>query len=186
MAQLRALGPHSIERLCFAQSQSSRVHPRWLTPLGASSHWIPKKDNLCAKWAINSMEPSGRATQFSRCLTKSLRANGCPHNDYFTRDKRQFHDRPTLRRLPLNPHILAGAAYATGDVFLLEMIMQTYEPKTITQIRPTPASAADPGRVRIGGESPSFGPVRTAPANTIDPGRVRIGGESPSFGPVRH
>jgi hypothetical protein len=65
------------------------------------------------------------------------------------------------------------------------MIMQKYEPKTIIQIRPNPASVADPGKVRIGGESPSFGPVRLAPAKTLDPGKVRIGGESPSFGPVR-
>jgi hypothetical protein len=55
------------------------------------------------------------------------------------------------------------------------------KPNTI-EVRPLPA---DGGRVRIGGESPSFGPVRTAPASTIDGGRVRIGGESPSFGPVR-
>ena len=82
-------------------------------------------------------------------------------------------------------YISAGASYATGDVFLLEMIMQKYEPKIMIKIRLTPAYVADLGRVRIGGESPSFGPVRAAPANTIDPGRVRIGGESPSFGPVR-
>jgi hypothetical protein len=53
------------------------------------------------------------------------------------------------------------------------------------KIRLIPANVADPGKVRIGGESPSFGPVRIAPANTVDPGKVRIGGESPSFGPVR-
>jgi hypothetical protein len=40
--------------------------------------------------------------------------------------------------------------------------------------------------VRLGGESPSFGPVRLAPANTVDSGKVRLGGESPSFGPVRN
>jgi hypothetical protein len=28
--------------------------------------------------------------------------------------------------------------------------------------------------------------VRLAPANTLDGGKVRLGGESPSFGPVRH
>src|SRR5262245_4997411 len=33
------------------------------------------------------------------------------------------------------------------------------EPKITVQIRPPPSSVADPGRVRIGGESPSFGPV---------------------------
>jgi hypothetical protein len=30
------------------------------------------------------------------------------------------------------------------------------------QIRLSPASVADPGKVRIGGESPSFGPVRSS------------------------
>jgi hypothetical protein len=40
--------------------------------------------------------------------------------------------------------------------------MQEHEPKVTMQIRPNPAPVADPGRVRIGGESPSFGPV-TAP-----------------------
>jgi hypothetical protein len=63
--------------------------------------------------------------------------------------------------------------------------MQKHEPKVTTEIRLAPASVADAGKVRIGGESPSFGPVRAAPANTIDAGKVRIGGESPSFGPVR-
>jgi hypothetical protein len=36
--------------------------------------------------------------------------------------------------------------------------MQEHQPK-IT-IRPNPAPVADPGKVRIGGESPSFGPER--------------------------
>ena len=36
--------------------------------------------------------------------------------------------------------------------------MQDQQPK-IT-IRANPAAVADPGKVRIGGESPSFGPVR--------------------------
>jgi hypothetical protein len=53
------------------------------------------------------------------------------------------------------------------------------------EIRPTPVSVADAGKVRLGGESPSFGPVRSAPAITADNGKVRLGGESPSFGPVR-
>jgi hypothetical protein len=52
-------------------------------------------------------------------------------------------------------------------------------------IRPNPANVADANKVRIGGESPSFGPVRMNPANTADIGKVRIGGESPSFGPIR-
>ena len=29
------------------------------------------------------------------------------------------------------------------------------------QVRSTPAAVADPGKVRIGDESPSFGPVRS-------------------------
>jgi hypothetical protein len=29
-------------------------------------------------------------------------------------------------------------------------------------IRPNPASVADAGKVRLGGESPSFGPVRSS------------------------
>jgi len=65
------------------------------------------------------------------------------------------------------------------------MIMQKHEPKITVVIRPTPASVADTGKVRLGGESPSFGPIRLAPANTVDNGKVRLGGESPSFGPVR-
>ncbi len=58
-------------------------------------------------------------------------------------------------------------------------------PKVTIKVCLIPASVADPGKVRLGGESPSFGPVRMAPANTIDPGKVRLGGESPSFGPIR-
>ena len=52
-------------------------------------------------------------------------------------------------------------------------------------VRPTKAATADAGKVRLGGESPSFGPVRAAPADTADGGKVRVGGESPSFGPIR-
>ena len=37
--------------------------------------------------------------------------------------------------------------------------MQEHQPKITVQIRANPA-VADPGKVRIGGESPSFGPVR--------------------------
>jgi hypothetical protein len=64
------------------------------------------------------------------------------------------------------------------------MKMEKFEPKITIEIRPAPANVADNGKVRIGGESPSLGPIRMAPANTIDNGKVRIGGESPSFGPV--
>jgi hypothetical protein len=68
---------------------------------------------------------------------------------------------------------------------MLERIMQRHEPRTTIDLRPTPKSAADNGKVRLGGESPSLGPIRAAPANTADSGRVRLGGESPSFGPIR-
>ena len=64
------------------------------------------------------------------------------------------------------------------------MRKQELEPNL--EIRLIPANAADCGKVRLGCESPSFGPVRLAPANTLDGGKVRLGGESPSFGPVRH
>ena len=63
--------------------------------------------------------------------------------------------------------------------------MQKSESKLALEIRPNPATVADTNKVRIGGESPSFGPVRINPANTADVGKVRIGGESPSFGPIR-
>ena len=63
--------------------------------------------------------------------------------------------------------------------------MQKHELKITMAIRATPASVADNGKVRLGGESPSFGPVRAAPAITADNGKVRLGGESPSFGPIR-
>jgi hypothetical protein len=49
----------------------------------------------------------------------------------------------------------------------------------------TPAQAIDSGKVRLGGESPSFGPIRMTPAQAVDSGKVRLGGESPSFGPIR-
>jgi hypothetical protein len=38
--------------------------------------------------------------------------------------------------------------------------MQQHQPTITMQIRPNSAPVADPGKVRIGGESPSFGPVR--------------------------
>ena len=66
------------------------------------------------------------------------------------------------------------------------MTMQGHETSLTIKIGASPASIADVGRVRLGGESPSFGPVRLAPANTVDSGKVRLGGESPSFGPVRN
>ena len=66
------------------------------------------------------------------------------------------------------------------------MTMQGHETSLTIKIGPSPASIADVGRVRLGGESPSFGPVRLAPANTVDSGKVRLGGESPSFGAVRN
>jgi hypothetical protein len=67
----------------------------------------------------------------------------------------------------------------------METTMQKHELKNTMEIRATPASVADSGKVRLGGESPCFGPVRATPANTADNGKVRLGGESPSFGPIR-
>jgi hypothetical protein len=57
--------------------------------------------------------------------------------------------------------------------------MRAHELKITMEIRATPASVADAGKVRLGGESPSFGLI------TADNGKVRLGGESPSFGPIR-
>jgi hypothetical protein len=67
----------------------------------------------------------------------------------------------------------------------METSMQKHELKITMEIRATPASVADAGKVRLGGESPSFGPVRAARPSTADNGKVRLGGESPSFGPIR-
>jgi hypothetical protein len=58
--------------------------------------------------------------------------------------------------------------------------MQNHKP-TPVKIRPTPVNTEDGDVVRLGGESPSFGPVRAAPADTKDNGKVRLGGEGPSF-----
>jgi len=63
--------------------------------------------------------------------------------------------------------------------------MQKNEPKITAKIGSAPADVKDAGKVRLGSESPSFGPVRAAPANTADSGKVRLGSESPSFGPAR-
>ena len=38
--------------------------------------------------------------------------------------------------------------------------MQEHQPKITMQIRANPATVADSGKVRIGGESPSFGAAR--------------------------
>jgi len=72
-----------------------------------------------------------------------------------------------------------------GAISLLEAIMQNNEPKITAKIGSAPADVKDAGKVRLGSESPSFGPIRAAPANTADAGKVRLGSESPSFGPVR-
>jgi hypothetical protein len=62
--------------------------------------------------------------------------------------------------------------------------MQKHKPISV-KILAAPPSTEDAGKVRLGGESPSFGPVRSAPTNTADSEKVRLGGESPSFGPIR-
>jgi len=72
-----------------------------------------------------------------------------------------------------------------GAIKLLEAIMRKNEPKITDKIRSAPADVKDAGKVRLGSESPSFGPIRAAPANTADAGKVRLGSESPSFGPSR-
>ena len=44
-----------------------------------------------------------------------------------------------------------------------------------------PTNIADNGKVRLGGESPSYLPVRAAPVSVADTGKVRLGGLSPLF-----
>jgi hypothetical protein len=68
---------------------------------------------------------------------------------------------------------------------LLEVIMEKNEQKVTAKIGSAPADVKDAGKVRLGSESPSFGPIGAAPANTADAGKVRLGSESPSFGPTR-
>src|SRR6202040_977188 len=53
---------------------------------------------------------------------------------------------------------------------LMETTMQMHELKNTIEIRAIPASVADAGKVRLGGEGPSFAPVRAAPAITADNG----------------
>jgi hypothetical protein len=55
----------------------------------------------------------------------------------------------------------------------METTMQKHELKNTIEIRAIPASVADAGKVRLGGEGPSFGPLRAAPAITADNGKVR-------------
>jgi hypothetical protein len=43
---------------------------------------------------------------------------------------------------------------------LMETTMQKHELKNTMEIRATPGSVADSGKIRLGGESPCFGPVR--------------------------
>jgi hypothetical protein len=72
-----------------------------------------------------------------------------------------------------------------GAIQLLEAIMEKKEQKITAKISSAPADVKDAGKVRLGSESPSFGPIGAAPANTADAGKVRLGSESPSFGPIR-
>jgi hypothetical protein len=44
----------------------------------------------------------------------------------------------------------------------METIKQKHELKNTMEIRATPAGVADSGKVRLGGESPSFGPIRAS------------------------
>ena len=41
--------------------------------------------------------------------------------------------------------------------------MQNHEPEFSVEIRSIPVSVLDSGKVRLGGESPSFGPVHASP-----------------------
>jgi hypothetical protein len=47
-------------------------------------------------------------------------------------------------------------------------------------IRPTTATVEDTGKVKLGGISPSLGPVRSASATVTDNGKVRLGGIAPA------
>ena len=60
--------------------------------------------------------------------------------------------------IPIMWNKIEGRAAARGQTV---PEMNTQEHRPTMQVRPTPAAVADPGKVRIGGESPSFGPVRS-------------------------
>jgi len=51
---------------------------------------------------------------------------------------------------------------------------------SIPSIGQAAGNVKDPGRVKIGGISPSVGPVRIASSTVTDIGKVRLGGIAPS------
>jgi len=53
-----------------------------------------------------------------------------------------------------------------------------------TDVRKTPTSISDSGKVRVGAVSPALPPVRSNPANASDTHKVRIGAVSPAFPPA--
>lgn len=52
--------------------------------------------------------------------------------------------------------------------------------KSTQSIRPSSTNVKDTGRVRLGGISPSVGPIRSPAGPVIDTGKVRLGGIAPS------
>ena len=89
--------------------------------------------------------PDGRL----RILNANLAKN-------FTADYCQFHD-----------HLLASAYHETdadGGVICecWRRFMQKHGPELSIEIRSIPVSVVDSGKVRLGGESPSFGPLRAS------------------------
>jgi hypothetical protein len=52
--------------------------------------------------------------------------------------------------------------------------------KNAQSIRPATAHVEDAGKVRLGGISPSVGPVRSVSIAVTDNGKVRLGGIAPS------
>jgi hypothetical protein len=56
---------------------------------------------------------------------------------------------------------------------------------TTVEVRESPISITDSGRVRVGAVSPAFPPVRGKPVNANDTAKVRIGAVSPAFPPAR-
>jgi hypothetical protein len=112
-------------------------------------------------------------------VLKSIHGQLSKPTDIFT-----AFDRRNSRSTIAEHHSLPRRRQWRPDKKLVEPFMQNHK-STPVKIRPTPVSTEDAEVVRLGGESPSFGPVRVAPANTKDNGKVRLGGEGPSFGSTR-
>src|SRR5262249_12779605 len=96
----------------------------------------------------------------------------------FTADYCQFHD-----------HLLAPAYHETdADVGVIRecwrRFMQKHEPEFSVEIRSIPVSVVDSGKVPLGGESPSFGPVRLAPPTPSTGGTAPRAGTAPASAPA--